>query len=581
MTHFPSPDPASEAGGTGAPGVRSAGPPVGTASTQYLTSEQVPAGQPVSAATRHLCAGAYLDDDFRRSSLNEVYYQPRRMVAPSYGFDLTTVLGYCLRARAWAVARDAAICGILVIGLCAGPIPLLVTIGTLVMLSMVTSTYRVLREAARDIQSGRPVSVGKILVLLVRNVSAAVVLFVIFGLVTVVSTAAAFAALSGEDGFTLLVAPVAAAFLLVAVLAVPVTANLWRQRRLDRLAPGWRPAAPARSSRFDDIHRQQAGNTIIYSGYWPFVGSGHLITTWGFAQRLIRAGSVLSQPKTEAEREFVEPPFSAEQIISYVRGQLRTLVDDPLPERRLPGLALMDQVFLAGTEASYLTPHTDPQRISEIIREPVGPARHYLACQVVSWNGELVTTVYVHISVQGRSLYVDLTSAALAPCDERFRIVDQVGGTGTEAYLRVVGRGIVDAPRIIGLAPVNLLREAFGAIRAGLDTRPAGSSMVLGYDYGARVSVRELGTPETLRNDAQRQDIDKYHRIIERKVLAAILDFLSAYDVDVSEFQQRALTILNAGAVNTGSGSMSVYGNAVGSQNLAFGGRPAPPSGAQ
>src|SRR5262245_34804559 len=67
----------------------------------------------VSSATRHLCAGAYLDDEFRDSSLREVYFQPRRMVAPSYGFDLIAVLFHCLRARNALLIRDGIIVGAL------------------------------------------------------------------------------------------------------------------------------------------------------------------------------------------------------------------------------------------------------------------------------------------------------------------------------------------------------------------------------------------------------------------------------------------------------------------------------------
>ena len=72
---------------------------------------ELPSGDPerVSDATRYLCAGAYLDPEFRDRCLREVYYQFKRIVAPSYGFDLVTVLDACLRARTLAVFRDLTI----------------------------------------------------------------------------------------------------------------------------------------------------------------------------------------------------------------------------------------------------------------------------------------------------------------------------------------------------------------------------------------------------------------------------------------------------------------------------------------
>jgi hypothetical protein len=60
--------------------------------------------------------------------------------------------------------------------------------------------------------------------------------------------------------------------------------------------------------------------------------------------------------------------------------------------------------------------------------------------------------------------------------------------------------------------------------------------------------------------------------MIERRVLDAILDFLEDKGVDVTEYRQRTLTILSAGAVATGGGTVNVEGDAVGTQNIEGGG---------
>ena len=62
-----------------------------------------------TTATRHLCAGVYIDDIFRNEILREVYYKPRRIMAPSYGFDAVPVLAHSLRARNAAIIRDCLI----------------------------------------------------------------------------------------------------------------------------------------------------------------------------------------------------------------------------------------------------------------------------------------------------------------------------------------------------------------------------------------------------------------------------------------------------------------------------------------
>jgi hypothetical protein len=54
---------------------------------------------------------------------------------------------------------------------------------------------------------------------------------------------------------------------------------------------------------------------------------------------------------------------------------------------------------------------------------------------------ERITTVYVHVAVQGRSLYVELSTTALPPCANAYRIVDSVENTGSIAWLRAIGKG--------------------------------------------------------------------------------------------------------------------------------------------
>jgi hypothetical protein len=75
-----------------------------------------------TTATRHLCAGAYLDETFRDTAMREVYHRPARAVALSYGFSVTPVLAHCRRARRVALIRDAAVTAVLLAALGAAPI---------------------------------------------------------------------------------------------------------------------------------------------------------------------------------------------------------------------------------------------------------------------------------------------------------------------------------------------------------------------------------------------------------------------------------------------------------------------------
>jgi hypothetical protein len=149
----------------------------------------------------------------------------------------------------------------------------------------------------------------------------------------------------------------------------------------------------------------------------------------------------------------------------------------------------------------------------------------------------------------------------VAPCTERYRIVDIDGGTGPRAWLRATTEAIRETPRTIVRAPARLLRSLIDMTGRGGGTRRGMSRRR--KDYGALVSVREMGTRDKLRNFTQRQDILKFRRLIESRVFAHVLDFLDENDVDTSGVRaQRATVLTNNGIIaGTISGSRASVTN--------------------
>ena len=524
-----------------------------------------------SNATRHLCAASYIDDEFRDMCLTEVLHQPRRIVAPSYGFDLISVLGHAQRARSIATYRDAAILGLAVVTACVSASSLLVAIIFLIWMNAALAAYRMLRAAFQQLRAGS-FALGTLMVRVwanALNIGASILLLFIAYAVYAALSANALAGAAFGQSDALVLSSLGGILLFFVFLCLPIGARIWRQLALDALAPGNQPTQPRMTQRLREIASQLGGNTVIYSGDHPFVGSGVPFRSGGFALRLVRANNnplAALGDTTEAAREFDEPPFRAQQLVEHLRTELEPLRREDYPERALSGLAVEDRIFLAGTEATSLTPHTSEGMVAHVIRHPVSPARHYLACSVVSWRGELAATVYVHVAVQGKSLYVELTSTVLAPCLRKYRIVDSVDGHGLPAYVRAVRDGLGEAPRIIGAVPVSLVRAVIGAV-VGAVTRPVTKALLpRGFDYGARISVREEGMERELRDHLQGEEILKYSRVVERRIFAAILDFLEARGVDLAEYRAQAGNVLNVGAVNNGSGTVNMGPTAPGGQ---------------
>jgi hypothetical protein len=206
--------------------------------------------------------------------------------------------------------------------------------------------------------------------------------------------------------------------------------------------------------------------------------------------------------------------------------------------------------------------------ITGAIANPGGVARHYLACRVESWGGEVVTSVFVHVSLQGRTLYLEFSTYALLPTRKEY-----AGGTGPGAAVKAIGKGLLSLPeellgaRRAARAPAQL----WAALRPGTDQTAKASARI---DIGATVSAREEAAADI---DAaydddedksyfQIQDILQHSKIIERRLIAIVGDYLKELGVDTSEFLERAQAILNSGVINTGSGTVNLVGSAVGDQ---------------
>jgi hypothetical protein len=567
--------------------------PPGYPRVEHSPAAQRPAGPPFPAdptsATRHLCAGAYLDEVFRQQVLREVYHRPSRLVAPSYGYDLMPVLGHCLVARRLAILRDAAVCGLLLIAVLASRDAVVMAAVLLLLLQIGSAAVRLLGDVGRALRARAE---GGWLRLLVRGflvmVGAGLASWLVLLIAVAAKAPSVLAGVQSRAGYGA-PAPVAGpapvdvagpaaglgAGAVLAVLLVGISMGFAavRQTRLESLRSGRPLTVPVRTRRLDAIAAQH-GNTVVYSGFRPYVGSGEVLDTWSFALRLVRPapdagdvrqlGHLLAGAPGEHQREFAQPPFAARDLVGHLRRHLGLLVPEGQAEEHVPGLTVEDRVFLSGSEVARPDLTTPPDVVEALVRHPTTPARHHLSCQVVSWGGELVTTVHVHVAVQGRSLYLELTTTALGPCRDEYRILNSVDGTGPVAWVRGLTGALFGAPLVTARAPLNLARSlADVLISHGERQFDEVTATARGVDRGARVAVRELGTDGDMRNMTQLADVRKVHQLVERRVLAATLDFLDDRGIDTTEYRMRAASVLNVGVANIG-GQTTVHGSVTG-----------------
>ena len=188
--------------------------------------------------------------------------------------------------------------------------------------------------------------------------------------------------------------------LLAAIAVVVVGAAAARQIRISRLHTAGIYSGNPLAGRLATIEFQQYHPFTVYSGFEPFIGSGINIRTWSFAQRLVHADASGEGVEEYGQGEL---PFTAGELVSCLRDMIISLARDDNPETMLRGLIVTDRVFVEGTHAiPYMRVlQSDPgspeviKAINRVIANSSDAARHYLACQVTSWGGEVVTSIFV------------------------------------------------------------------------------------------------------------------------------------------------------------------------------------------
>jgi hypothetical protein len=534
-----------------------------------------------NAANRRMCAGACRDHAFRDRLLREIYNAPDRRVAPSYGFDVVLVLEHAWRAWWLEFVEQVVLLAVVIVALIVCPACTIIAVSALAIWHLLRA-LPAWAEKLTHYYSGRHIPITIVQVrargrVLGYGLLIAAVTFL--GAMVAAFNASDQSAELGESWFerTGLIGALIILAVLALIVATATVVQLALSGQLRRREPQ-RSQKPGRRMRV--IDEQQYHPVTVHSGFRPFIGSGIRVQSWSFAQRLVQR-KVL---ETEPDQEYDQPPFRAQELIDRLKKMISGLRTEEHPETSLPGLDVADQIFVEGTHAwSYRhvlrsLPASDDveEAMTEAIAKPSDVARHYLACQVVSWGGEIVTTVFVHVSLQGRTLYLEFSTYALLPTRTEYHVVDMQAETGASAVVKEVTRKMRQLPeellatRRLATAPVQL----WAAVRPGKDQT---IRKVARIDIGAAVSAREVAAIEADQSYFQYQDILQHSKVIERRLIATVGDYLTELGVDTSEFWERATAILNNGVINASSGTVNIAGSAVGTHATVA--TPSPPPG--
>ncbi|MEU8824151.1 hypothetical protein [Streptomyces sp. NPDC048636] len=523
-------------------------------------------------ATRLLCAGTYLDDDFRDAVVDELFVHEERSVAPSLGIDAARVLAHALRARRLEAGWTALLAALWLLdfllakGFCYA--------------FLLSSALLLLSSWARGGAAGpfRADYPGADRVRLYRRRLAAVLrLAGWLTLIAYLASALELALADDPDPGGLPVAlpmellagadSTAAWFALLIPAAMAGAVALHREHVARVLATELEPVTFADSGadpaeRYDGtrfqrvralIRREQHAPVILYHDQHPFLGAGTAHATWTLAVELRpREGATAVPLDNRVILERIRPLVEALRAPSAGRSAEGAVRD------RLRGLELDECVFLkvTGLRSRSFVPYGEAdfaRERAEAVEEGGEIRRHFLRIRVGAWREEVVVTVFVRVHTQGGMLMLEFAPHVLRPIRPEFRAVDRLSDTHRRGGLPgkavwALGR----TPTAAGWALIHLFRSA-----AFLWRMYAG-----GYDAaipdGPWASVRELGS-DSGASLFQEMDVSRYLKSVEDRVANGVRQALAEAGWETGEFEQKVINV-SGGGIFIESAENSAFG---------------------
>jgi hypothetical protein len=326
----------------------------------------------------------------------------------------------------------------------------------------------------------------------------------------------------------------------------------------------------------DSIRAAEVGNTVIYSGFSPFVGSGENIGAWSFALDLRKRAN--PTPVSSGSGSNVSSELSAIELENITLETLYARVARDISAIGLDRVTLQDKLYVNGRDirddTRFLSHPLDRPRYrvddqvvaDAMFKQEEKQLRHYRCIRVVDWSGELVLSIFLRFSKLGHNLFVEASYFLLTPIAERFRAVDAMSPHFRfRRFVEFVFVTAIKTPFLTLWAPFGLMWQIFEGFQRWSARRHEDELIRENptFDYGAAFSFRQWASSNAYRRYFQRLDKEMYLKVLEKNILDSILTFLEENDVDVSELKQRQTMILNQGVILSG-GNMTTENLSVG-----------------
>ncbi|MFE7569997.1 hypothetical protein ACFU76_24030 [Streptomyces sp. NPDC057539] len=312
--------------------------------------------------------------------------------------------------------------------------------------------------------------------------------------------------------------------------------------------PGAVPGDPGDATRealrqgLEKLTAEQRSNMVFYAGSKGILGMGTRWGSWQLAEELV--------PK-DAGKEIHQ--FRAYDVIRAIHDQMKLLERGPLNSGGFPTPSVKHWIVSpvgegAGSvsrregqdvEAFQVKPH-EIQRICNHQQFSSGD-RHYLGVQFVLWDGQLVITMMITVTVLHETLRVEVTGHALGPVHSLFTTKSSpktVTVAKTVRFWETTSRTLplVEPPEVVRLA----VRAPFTWYPPILDF--LGGKLSLPEPFG----LRHAWADQPWRHRFMADDAMRAATPVLRVAHNAALRVLEEHGVDTERFRGRASSLSGA-----------------------------------
>ncbi|MEW2622858.1 hypothetical protein [Streptomyces sp. NPDC048106] len=437
---------------------------------------------------------------------------------PSYGFDLVPVVAHSLRARRRRWARRLAVLFLAALVMCAAPRAAVVWgVVVLVALLMRWAAHRALRKGRKS--------------RLARSPRVAYLVLCIPWVLAIVPYKPV-----GDEVVALRVGLLLLPFALVIGAALVCVGDRLAARvalaRLVRegVSPERLPWVAAKGGhRMTRIANEQGRRELPYDEPEYFVGAGRDV--WGSADIAI--------PLKPKDPEESVKSFGEAELLRRMGGALRELgrgareITDPLPGFSVTEVkGLPSALWLRRTRAAKLEL---PDLRGRGRRSPSSvPDRLYLRAQCVSWDGQVVVTVFVHAALEAGELRLTVRPHVMTPLYNELRMTDApVAMCGTRMLGWVVTQSLLDA----AAGPIWLWRFV---ARLGLGEQAEDGRA----EEKDPVSLRDRYSTEEVTDMHQSDDAKRHVVLMQTCIFRTVAEYLDELGVDTAPYERQVAAVI-------------------------------------